>query len=267
MLIAGCTSGTAAPTTAATTPAAATTVAAASPTSSSVTIVAPPSSTPRRPSTSPHSPAPSHPPVPAGVTALPVLGPTGNATQVVTVEAPSTSSTQAVVQAWQRVGGRWQRFGGPVAAWVGSAGLTTHPSETLAATPIGSFTLTQAFGRLANPGTALPYRQTTPADWWISQTPSPLYNTEQHCASNCPFDTSARTVNEHLYYETPFYDYAVVIDYNRAPVVQHAGSAFFLHVTDGSPTAGCVSIDAADLVRIMRWLRPADHPRIVIGLG
>lgn len=151
-------------------------------------------------------------------------------------------------------------------AWFGTDGLSTHPSETRAATPIGSFTLTEAFGHDANPGTSLPYRHTTPADWWISQ-PGRLYNTEQHCASNCSFSTGKGTPNEHLYFEQPYYDYALVVDYNRFPVRAGAGSAFFLHVAVGAPTAGCVSIDKADLVRILRWLRPSAHPRILIGVA
>ena len=65
---------------------------------------------------------------------------------------------------------------------------------------------------------------------------------------------------------SPQYDLAIVIDYNRSPVVQGAGSGIFLHVTRGVPTAGCISIDRSDLVRIMLWLRPQDHPRILIGV-
>ena len=113
-------------------------------------------------------------------------------------------------------------------AWLGADGMTPHPSEQLSAAPMGSFTLTQAFGHDPIPGTALPYVQTDPADWWISQ-PGPLYNTMQHCSSGCAFTQG--DPNEHLYYETPYYNYAVVIDYNREPVRQGAGSAFFLHVT------------------------------------
>jgi L,D-peptidoglycan transpeptidase YkuD (ErfK/YbiS/YcfS/YnhG family) len=183
----------------------------------------------------------------------------------VTVVASSTHDTTATLQAWQRSGTGWTRVGGAVSAELGSDGLSTHPSETKAATPIGSFTLTQAFGHDANPGTALPYLHTTPADWWISQ-PGPLYNTEQHCSSGCAFTQG--DPNEHLYYETPYYDYAVVIDYNTSnagPVKQGVGSAFFLHVSVGQPTAGCVSIDVSDLLRILRWLRPSQHPRILIG--
>lgn len=159
-------------------------------------------------------------------------------------------------------------MGPAVAAHLGSAGLSTHASESSTATPIGSFTLTQAFGRAPDPGTSLPYVQTTPADWWISE-PGPLYNTRQRCASNCPFTQG--DPNEHLYYETPFYDYAVVIDYNtgNAPggVQQGRGSAFFLHVSVGEPTAGCISVPKADLVRLLDWLTPSGHPRILIGVG
>ena len=34
------------------------------------------------------------------------------------------------------------------------------------------------------------------------------------------------------------------------------GAGFFLHATDGGPTAGCVAIDDGTLVRIIQWLRP-----------
>ena len=219
----------------------------------------------------PHAAAPT--PRPASVAPAPARLPlpysTGNATQVITVTAPSASDTTGTVQAWLRQGSSWRRVGPAIAANVGADGMSAQASESRSATPEGSFTLTQAFGRDADPGTALPYRRTTPADWWISQA-GQLYNTFQHCATQCAFTLGAP--NEHLYYETPFYDFAVVIDYNTANsptgVRQGAGSAFFLHVEDGPgrPTAGCVSIPSDQLVRIMRWLRPADHPRILIGV-
>jgi L,D-peptidoglycan transpeptidase YkuD (ErfK/YbiS/YcfS/YnhG family) len=148
------------------------------------------------------------PPAPAPVTgqSLPLAYTTGGATRVITVVAGSTTSTTATLQAWQKApGGGWLTWGGAITAHVGADGLSTSPSETRSATPIGSFTLTQAFGALANPGTALPYFQTTAADWWISQA-GPLYNTHQHCASNCAFTQG--NPNEHLYYETPYYNYS-----------------------------------------------------------
>jgi L,D-peptidoglycan transpeptidase YkuD (ErfK/YbiS/YcfS/YnhG family) len=151
-----------------------------------------------------------------------------------------------------------------VTAHVGADGVTTQPSETKSATPIGSFTLTQAFGALSNPGTPLPYFRTDLSDWWISES-GRLYNTHQHCSSGCAFTQG--DPNEHLRTITPQYNYAVVIDYNRFPVRAGAGSAFFLHVTDGSATAGCVAVPQDTLVTLMRWLTPAAHPRFLIGLG
>ena len=160
------------------------------------------------------------------------------------------------------------KHGSAVFAHVGAQGLSTAPSESKSATPIGSFTLTQSFGALGNPGTPLPYFRTNSADWWVSQS-GPLYNTHQHCSSNCGF--SLGDPNEHLSYITPQYNYAVVIDYNtrNSPtgVRQGAGSAFFLHVTDGGATAGCVAIPQSTLVGLMKWLSPAAHPRILIGIA
>jgi L,D-peptidoglycan transpeptidase YkuD (ErfK/YbiS/YcfS/YnhG family) len=183
---------------------------------------------------------------------------------VITVVAPSTGSTTAQLQAWAKAaGGGWLRHGSPVTAHVGSQGLSSHPSESLSATPIGSFTLTQAFGALADPGTPLPYFRTDAADWWVSDANSRYYNTHYRCSGSCPFDTGA---GENLRAAGSVYNYAVVIDYNRFPVRRGAGSAFFLHVTNGVPTAGCVAIPQSRLVSLMQWLTPNAHPRIVIGV-
>ena len=202
---------------------------------------------------------------------LPLDFATGDATQVITAVAPSMSSTSGTLQAWQKTAAGWQQVGAPVQAWFGTDGLTNHMSESISATPVGSFTLTQAFGADPNPGTGLPYFRTTQADWWISQTTGPgaaLYNTHQHCSGSCAFTQGAP--NEHLADELPYYNYAVVIDYNtdNAPggVRLGAGSAVFLHVTVHAPTAGCVAIDESRLVAIMQWLKPSAHPRILIGV-
>src|SRR4051794_17656793 len=88
-------------------------------------------------------------PGPAGATGikLPLAFSTGSATQVITVVAHSYSSTTATVQRWRKstVSG-WVKVGTPIYAHVGSQGLTHYPSESKSASPVGSFTLTQAFG-------------------------------------------------------------------------------------------------------------------------
>jgi L,D-peptidoglycan transpeptidase YkuD (ErfK/YbiS/YcfS/YnhG family) len=209
-------------------------------------------------------------PAPAGATgvALPLRYSTGTATQVITVVAHYYRSTTATLRVWNKASGGGWVGGSSITAHIGSAGMTTTPSEWKSATPVGSYTLTLSFGRYANPGTHLSYFRTNGADWWISQLGS-LYNTHQHCWSGCAFTRGSP--NEHLYYEAPYYNYAVVIDFNtrNSPtgVVQGKGSAFFLHVTDGYPTAGCVAIPQSSLLSIMKWLTPTRHPRILIGVA
>jgi L,D-peptidoglycan transpeptidase YkuD (ErfK/YbiS/YcfS/YnhG family) len=188
----------------------------------------------------------------------------GDARQIVTVAA-SAGATSGLLRAWQKSSdGRWRVVLGPYRAYLGEAGIGVQ-SEGSTRTPLGTFTLTEAFGTLSDPGTALPYHRTDPNDWWVSDVNSPKYNTLQNCArSSCPFNTS---VSEHLYYITPYYNYAVVMDVNRWPAVPGKGSAFFLHVTDYQPTAGCVAIEQGQLLAVMRWLDPAMHPRIATGIG
>jgi L,D-peptidoglycan transpeptidase YkuD (ErfK/YbiS/YcfS/YnhG family) len=202
---------------------------------------------------------------------LPVSGFIGRAHRVITVRASSTSSTTATLRTWHKAaGGGWIQVGRGVTAHIGADGMSRSASESRSATPIGSFTLTQAFGAYGNPGTHLHYFRSNAADWWISQS-GPLYNTHQRCWSGCRFNQGSP--NEHLRYETPYYNYAVVIDYNtrNSPtgVRQGRGSAFFLHVHPAGTgaTAGCVSIPQSRLVTIMKWLTPSTHPRILIGTG
>ncbi|WP_433194267.1 L,D-transpeptidase family protein [Nocardia sp. CA-107356] len=187
----------------------------------------------------------------------------GDATQLLTVVAADTTATTATLTAWQRFPGGWRAEIGPLPAFVGRDGIG-RASENSAHTPAGVWTLTEAFGIAPNDGTSLPYRQVGDADWWVSDADAPNYNRYAHCATGtCEFDEHA---SENLGMAGVAYDHAVVIDYNRQPVVAGAGSAFFLHIETGRPTAGCVAIAAADLRTVMRWLDPGAHPVINIGI-
>ena len=84
----------------------------------------------------------------------------------------------------------------------------------------------------------------------------------QRCSS-CGYDNGT---NEQLRAAVPYYNYAVVINTPSGAAAYPHGSAFFLHVTDGRATAGCVAIPQSKLVTLMRWLHPATHPRILIGV-
>jgi len=188
-----------------------------------------------------------------------------SAVQVITVRVYSATSTMGMFEAWQRplAGGAYQRVYGPVRVYVGAGGVGAA-SEYRSVTPAGNFALTETYGRLANPGTTLPYHVLDWSDWWISDVNAAYYNMHYRCTVSCPFD---RTKGEQMLAAGSLYDYLAVINYNRSPVVKGAGSAFFLHVSHNQPTAGCVAIPEADLIWILRWLKPAYAPIISIRVG
>jgi L,D-peptidoglycan transpeptidase YkuD (ErfK/YbiS/YcfS/YnhG family) len=207
--------------------------------------------------------APAANPPPPASGGLPLGVEPGASTQVITVVAPSSRSTTAQVTAWQRGPAGWSVALGPVPARIGAGGVGTA-SESSTRTPAGTFGLTEAFGGASNPGTRLPYRVVDGDDWWVSDVNSPRYNQYAQCApGTCDFDEAA---SENLYAVGPVYDRAVVIDYNRGGT-PGAGSAFFLHVSNGAPTAGCVAIDGGSLAALLVWLDPGASPRIAIGVG
>ena len=107
------------------------------------------------------------------------------------------------------------------------------------------------------------YHRLVCGDWWDEDARSPAYNTFRHvaCGARPPFGGGS----EALWRISPQYRYFAVIEYNAAPSCRGRGSAIFLHVSAGRPTAGCVSLPEAELVRVLRWLRPAAHPLIHLG--
>lgn len=184
--------------------------------------------------------------------------------QVITVSVTSSSATTGVLEAWERRGDGFTRVRGPFSVYVGKDGVGVA-SERRSRTPRGVFTLTEAFGWARDPGTALPYTRVGLRHWWVSDMKSPFYNTMRVCSpgASCGFRQSRAEQLGAI----DAYRYAIVIDYNRDPVVSGAGSGFFMHVSEGKPTAGCVSMPRADITWLLRWLEPADQPVISINIG
>jgi L,D-peptidoglycan transpeptidase YkuD (ErfK/YbiS/YcfS/YnhG family) len=181
--------------------------------------------------------------------------------QVITVQVANARSQSAVLRTWKlQSDGRYVQVFGPFIAFVGKNGVGPT-REGLGRTPDGVFTLTQAFGNQPNNGTKLPYFRAGVDDWWDENPATALYN--HHVKS----PISPGGDSENLYDAGRAYAHAVVINYNTDPVVKGAGSGFFLHVSFGAPTEGCVSISESELNLVMRWLLPADHPVISIGVG
>jgi L,D-peptidoglycan transpeptidase YkuD (ErfK/YbiS/YcfS/YnhG family) len=191
-----------------------------------------------------------------------VLPAPAHSTQLVTVTAPS-GATSGTLRAWERRGTCWRQVAGPWTARLGRSGLSRSKHEGDGATPVGTYLLgPTVYGIAPNPGIRLRYHRLTCGDWWDEDPSSPSYNTFRHVA--CGATPRFGGDSEALWRISPQYRYFAVVEYNAGPVVPGRGSAIFLHVAVG-PTAGCVSLPEAELVRLLRWLRPAAHPAIRIG--
>jgi L,D-peptidoglycan transpeptidase YkuD (ErfK/YbiS/YcfS/YnhG family) len=212
--------------------------------------------TPTTTATPTHSLAPSRAPS-AAPSAIVVPG-AGSSGQAIVVRTPSWNATVGTLEAYEKVGGAWHVFVAPTTAHVGYDGFARDKHEGDGRTPAGVYGFSMAFGTNADPGTHLHYRSATEGDVWVDDPSSSLYNTWQTDPSNGRWRSAER-----LYQPAP-YAYAAVIAYNTARTPGR-GSAIFMHVSLGRATSGCVSVDRSVLLRLLRWLDPAQHPVIVMG--
>jgi L,D-peptidoglycan transpeptidase YkuD (ErfK/YbiS/YcfS/YnhG family) len=169
--------------------------------------------------------------------------------QVVVVAAPDAASGTSMVTEWRRTPAGWLRGRGPLPAHNGYAGWSADHHAGDGATPTGTFTLTAAGGELPDPGTRLPYQQETGY-----------------------YDIGGTFMGHDL---AGSFDYVLAIDYNhvpgsppndyRQPLGADRGQGVWFHVDHGSPTHACVSIARDQMRHLLRWLRPASHPVVVMG--
>ncbi len=146
----------------------------------------------------------------------------------------------------------------PVA--LGRSGILANKREGDGGTPMGTFRPRQVWWRAdrhKRPRTFLPVRAIHPADAWCEDPASRHYNQPIRLDGGCPGDRLMR--DDHLY------DFIVEIDHNIWPRIAGRGSAVFLHLAreNFAPTAGCVSMTASAMLRLLARLGP--ETRIVIG--
>ena len=192
----------------------------------------------------------------------PALERAAGAGQVVVVTAERYGSTTATLTAYQREGAGWKQAFGPWMARLGTRGLAPpgEKREGDGRTPSGVYGFDFFFGVAPDPGVRFPYRRVTPRIVWDDDPVSALYNTW------VDLDRQQAGPTPEPMYVSPAYDHGAVIAYTteRTPGL---GSAIFLHVSTGGPTAGCVSLPAGQLVEVLRWLDPAKAPKIVLGVS
>ena len=181
----------------------------------------------------------------------------GESKQVLLVIADGTDTYKAKARAYEKVDGAWQPAFEMMDAVLGSKGLTYNKKERDKGSPIGVYSLERCFGRVENPGTKLSYTQFYQNDFWVDDAQSGFYNTFQKGPSNGRWNSA-----EDLYAIGHVYQYFAVVEYNTVNPMPGAGSAIFLHVwkDKSSPTAGCTALSEENLLKIIRWLDPAQKP-------
>jgi L,D-peptidoglycan transpeptidase YkuD (ErfK/YbiS/YcfS/YnhG family) len=226
----------------------------------------------------PKHPASSHEPVLAATIAA-----RWKVTQMITVSSKRFSSTTGTLKAWTRsAGGHWELSRGPVPVVIGYGGwvVAAERRQSTGTTPAGRFRLPAAFGRLADPGARIPYQHVDGNDWWPYEPHDPgTYNIYQtHRSARAQWRP---TYAEHLDTFTTQYQYAIEVGFNLPSGVHYSharrqlvatrqadtrmGGGIFLHVRGDGLTAGCVAMDRRDMRWLLTWIRPKDHPRLVMG--
>ncbi|MHA6762814.1 L,D-transpeptidase family protein [Streptacidiphilus sp. PAMC 29251] len=199
------------------------------------------------------APVPS--PTPQPPATLPGLGPKtlaqipGGSRQVLIVTGAGPGSDRSSAVLYRLTAAGWQ----PGPTWAAHNALhgwtTRHRADDLHS-PVGVFTLTDAGGRLADPGSKLPYTRSRSG-----------YTLTGTGFSGEPLAGS--------------FDYVIAINYNHVPgttpldwtrpLGAAAGGGIWLHVDHGGATHGCVSLPRADMVTLLRTLDPGLHPVVVMG--
>ncbi|WP_254401850.1 L,D-transpeptidase family protein [Streptomyces sp. AC555_RSS877] len=97
--------------------------------------------------------------------------------------------------------------------------------------------------------------------WWCQDNDARSYN---RWVEPRPADCGAAEAERLSSYGTQ-YAYALVIGFNYAKPVRGRGAGIFLHVNGPGATAGCVSVPADAMRRILAWAKPGKGPHIAIG--
>ena len=169
------------------------------------------------------------------------------------IECAVNGDFQATLTVYQARGGKYETvFSCP--AVVGKNGPGKQ-AEGDTKTPLGTWTLGEAYGIKDDPGSLLPYTQITDDMYWCgTPTNSTLYN---RFFRDGPDSGTDHGNDEHLIDYTVPYAYLIDLGYNLAGA-PYAGNAIFLHCWRGpdTPTGGCVGISEADMVRVLQTVTP-----------
>jgi zinc D-Ala-D-Ala dipeptidase len=191
-----------------------------------------------------------------------------------------------ITDSWQSASGRmftferaenssWQQHRRAIPVVIGKAGLgwgrgltrllpATGPvkAEGDNRSPAGIFRLGSVFGYSAkNPGTKMPYIALTKTIVGVNDPSSRYYNQMVDASRIKAPDWHSV---EPMILADNRYKWGVLVQHN-VPAKAGAGSCIFLHIRKDSqtPTAGCTAMPEENLLEIIHWLDPAQHPLLV----
>jgi L,D-peptidoglycan transpeptidase YkuD (ErfK/YbiS/YcfS/YnhG family) len=146
----------------------------------------------------------------------------------------------------------------PVA--LGRAGIRANKREGDGATPRGTYQPRRLWwrpDRHRRPRTWLPIRAIRPEDAWCEDPADRHYNQ--------PIRLDRDGAGDRLWRSDHLYDFIIELDHNTRPRIAGRGSAVFLHLAREkfSPTAGCVAMTKAAMLRLLARIGPTT--RIVIA--
>ena len=139
-------------------------------------------------------------------------------------------------------------------AMIGKNGPVKH-AEGDTKTPLGTWTIGEAYGIKDNPGSILPYTKITDDMYWCATgNNGKKYNTLIYRSENPNADYSE---DEHLMDYPIRYSYLIDLGYNKA-CAPYAGNAIFLHCwkKPDYPTGGCVAVSEENMITILKTLKP-----------
>jgi L,D-peptidoglycan transpeptidase YkuD (ErfK/YbiS/YcfS/YnhG family) len=150
--------------------------------------------------------------------------------------------------------------GSPIPVALGRGGIKANKFEGDGGTPRGMFRPLRLWWRAdrnRRPLAKLPARPIAAIDAWCEDPSSRHYNRAIKLATGAPGDRLMRG--------DQLYDLVVEISHNTRPRIPKRGSAVFLHLArDGfQPTAGCVAMTRASMLRLLKRL--GTTTRIKIG--
>lgn len=167
--------------------------------------------------------------------------------QIVVVEGRGMKSYESKLIRWEKRGKCWVKLS-TYDTYNGYRGWAVVPWTGGMRTPIGTYRLTDAGGRLRNPGTKMPYH----------------YGSRAYGAGGYAMSRAKLQI----------FDYVVAINYNRrAGTTPRSGkvldrrkaSGYWFHVRRAFPTRGCVSMSRPNMKALTKWLDPSKKPVTIQG--